>query len=821
MKKRIFICFLILIFILAFVPSFAEEYTGSALFGRLTLKIPDSGSTVYAYIPQLRNSEGDFVRSNDLLLSVSDLPDGVNFNPSDNSITVFDNAKSGDMFTITTSAPKYPNIKEKSYTVRLTENMLVNTTFSDLPFMSGWDKKSSSYFKTDGSMLKIDLNRENGSTYILTQSEKALLKSDTLYEFSFDIKTSDAKENEDAENHGEIIGSSAVAYVNNPSYPTWTHITIPFRPEDDAEFIISLVISAEDDTSVLIKNPSLTLSVGTLPASLKATYPQAVNVPFTGSVTVPCSISALDIEGNIVPATIYYDITPKSDTIFIDQSSVSVGAETKAGVYKVHAYAAKYPDVYTDFDLVITASGIINGSFEDKGSDSLWFAPGNGEYSVISEIGNSYASFTPNAEIGVMYNNAYVSFSHSESYVFSADLRRKFSDQSAFVTFIVEDSEDPDNLQLCAYFEIDTTWKSYKAVFTPESDLSGRFIVAVNVPDNFDEQTIYLDNIFVEPAVIRADNVKISGSPTRGHTLKGSFDFVNNFDGESASVTNWALSSAANGEYKTLSNSNVDELEVTEDMEGKYLRFEVTPISLTAGIVGETVYSATLKIPKRVSHSGSASRPSDNDEDEPIAPPQPPRDNISFISPIALEKYIGSNIFTDCENHWAKDYINAFCSAGIASGYSKELFMPDKNITRAELCALMMRSLSLEPGSYSGAFEDVSLESWYAGIIQTMQNCGIVKGTGEKLFSPNAPITREQLTVIIMRAYNLLSSDVPSVGAEFSDIDEISPYASEYVKSAYALGIVNGENGFFLPTKNATRAEAVVMLSRFLSVAKK
>lgn len=126
-------------------------------------------------------------------------------------------------------------------------------------------------------------------------------------------------------------------------------------------------------------------------------------------------------------------------------------------------------------------------------------------------------------------------------------------------------------------------------------------------------------------------------------------------------------------------------------------------------------------------------------------------------------------MFSDCENHWANDTINSVYDARIISGYSENLFKPDKNITRAEFCAFLMRSLSLEEGVYSGEYADVSPQSWYAGVIQTMLNCGIVKGVGNENFAPNAPVTREQITVMIMRAYSIIKPDMPKGVLAFSD----------------------------------------------------
>lgn len=821
MAKRILIFIFIFLFIFTLLPVYAADYTGSVLLGRLSLFIPETGYLSYTYTPCLIDREGTYIPSSDIFLGVSELPDGVNFDPVSNTVTVFDNAKAGTMFTFTISVKDlYPDIKDKSYTVRLTDNLIVNSTFLDMPYMSGWDKKNSSPFKTDASVIKFESGEDGGFTYILTQEDKIPLEADTLYEFSCEIKTdSESKPNYSPKVYSEIIGQSAVSYIENPYYPSWSKLTFAFRPSEKDEYIFSIAaVPGDDPISVYIKNPKLRKASGTPPAALCASVPQAINIPAMDFVTIPFDIWATDIEGNQVPASIGFDVYPETDSITINENSITVLSSASPGVYTVRAYALKYPDITYKFLLNLNSSGVIaNGDFEGEGSENLWFAPGNGEYEVIKDSKNSYASFTPNDEIGVMYNNAYVSFNQSQSYVFSADLKRKFSDKSAFVTFIVEDSQDPDNLQLCAYFEISTSWENYKAVFTPEADLSGRFIVAVNVPEGFNEQTIYLDNISVVPAAISAKNVRITGTPLRGRTVKGSFDFVNNFDGESASITNWILADTLEGEFKTLSCSNVNELEITEDMEGKYLIFEVTPISLTAGIVGDTVRSQPLKIPKKTSGNSNGSHSSSTDFKESEEKKER-KDSPAFINPVILSDKEAVNEFSDLKGHWAEDEISLLYSAGLIAGYKDNTFMPEREITRAEFCAFLMRSLGLEEGIYSGKYSDVAPESWYAGIIQTMQNCGLISGIEENLFLPNSPITRQQAVTIIMRAYALIKGSIPGGKNDFQDCYGLPDYSKEYVNSAAVLGIVKGDfDGNFLPNRFSTRAEALVLISRFLN----
>ncbi len=55
-------------------------------------------------------------------------------------------------------------------------------------------------------------------------------------------------------------------------------------------------------------------------------------------------------------------------------------------------------------------------------------------------------------------------------------------------------------------------------------------------------------------------------------------------------------------------------------------------------------------------------------------------------------------MFKDIENHWAKDDIQAAADAGIAKGYDDGTFKPDKPVTRAEVTAMIMRALRAVKG---------------------------------------------------------------------------------------------------------------------------
>ncbi|MDO5478674.1 MAG: S-layer homology domain-containing protein [Clostridia bacterium] len=824
MKARFLSCLMAAIMILSFVvPVYSSElYPDIILKGHTSLLIPETDKTEYQFTVCYVSADGTFIPTDEASVDVSELPDGVNFDVGTGVATVFDYAEEGDSFTVTVTPPSsQPKLHIKKYTVTLGYNLLINGDFTSLPEGSGWDGQNSSSFTLKNAVLSFDLNESGSATYLLMQENKIPLEKDTLYECSFDIRTfTTDKPYEDPSIHSEAIGESAVVYLTNPHYPEWTTVQVPLRVTENDDFIFTLAITPEDaPIHVSVKNISLKKSVSH-PTSIKLLLPQSFSIPKTDFITTPLDIFVLDQEGNPTIADIIYEPLSSSSDVTVEEETITIKSSAAPGEYSFKAYLKRYPEISEVFTIRITDSGIDNGNFESDQSSESWIASGMGEYSIIEDNSNSYAAFAPGSDVGVMYNNAYVSFKAQQSYVFKADLKTKFSDISVFVTFIIEDKDNPENLILCAYFEPDTSWTSYKAVFTPEEDINGRFIVATNIPDGSDEQVLYLDNIEVVSATIAAEHVKIKGNPARGNTLTGSFDFINNFDGESASITNWALSPSADGPYTTLSYSNMSEIEVTEDMEGKYLRFEVTPISLTAGIFGETVYSKPLKIQKK--------RPNvtyeDPEDEKPSLPEEekPPRkDRKEYISPIKIpSEPITEHYFTDMHGHWAENAAHILAAAGVVEGYSTGSFAPDKLVTRAEFCAFLMRSLGLEEGIYSGRFSDVSPQSWYAGVVQTIYNCSLISGISENEFAPNAPITREQLITILMRSYNLIKGDsyVVATTLPFSDSEKISPYALTSITKAYSLGLITDTVPSLRPDEPATRAETITYLTGFLSL---
>jgi subtilisin family serine protease len=177
--------------------------------------------------------------------------------------------------------------------------------------------------------------------------------------------------------------------------------------------------------------------------------------------------------------------------------------------------------------------------------------------------------------------------------------------------------------------------------------------------------------------------------------------------------------------------------------------------------------------------------------------------------------------FEDVKGHWAKADIELMASKHIAKGTSEDNFSPNANITRAEFAALLVRATGVSKTS-DKTFADVSKSAWYADAVNKAYAAGIIAGLDDAHFAPNETVTREQMALMVMKAYehqtgNPLSNINITQEVKFSDEGSVSAWARTFVRLADAKGLMSGRtNGAFDPSQNATRAEAISVIKRLL-----
>ncbi|MEI7025164.1 S-layer homology domain-containing protein, partial [Paenibacillus sp. y28] len=176
--------------------------------------------------------------------------------------------------------------------------------------------------------------------------------------------------------------------------------------------------------------------------------------------------------------------------------------------------------------------------------------------------------------------------------------------------------------------------------------------------------------------------------------------------------------------------------------------------------------------------------------------------------------------FTDVTSHWAKEAVNNMGSRLVIHGTGDGVFSPDREITRAEFAAIMVRGLGLKLEDGSAVFSDVQVSDWYSSAIHTAYAYGLINGYEDGTFRPNDKITREQAMVILAKAMTvtgLAANAAANVLHSFSDAAEASDWAASGITESVGAGIVSGRAGGELaPQAYITRAEVAAMVERLL-----
>jgi hypothetical protein len=181
--------------------------------------------------------------------------------------------------------------------------------------------------------------------------------------------------------------------------------------------------------------------------------------------------------------------------------------------------------------------------------------------------------------------------------------------------------------------------------------------------------------------------------------------------------------------------------------------------------------------------------------------------------------------FSDVQaSYWAYDAISNLSRLDYITGYPDGSFKPDGTITRAEFVSILTRALKLQ--AYSPpvpGFTDVSSSDWFYSSVESSVHAGIASGNGSGSFSPNEPVTREEMATILVNALSKQDEAKASMSARtlFADDTSISSWARGFVVMAVNEGLIRGyPDNTFRPQGDATRAEACSMISSFLSIQK-
>jgi hypothetical protein len=187
-------------------------------------------------------------------------------------------------------------------------------------------------------------------------------------------------------------------------------------------------------------------------------------------------------------------------------------------------------------------------------------------------------------------------------------------------------------------------------------------------------------------------------------------------------------------------------------------------------------------------------------------------ENIYTIQDTGAVKVSDSTIlFSDINDHWAKEWIKNAVNLGFVSGYEDGTFKPDRTITRAEFSTMLNKAMQIEITEKLN-FSDVSSKDWFYKEVQKSLAAGFFSGYEDNTFKPNNPIKREEAAKVVAGA--ITTGNIDGEGASFlNDYNTIQEWAKEGVNTVYNKGYILGyPDKTYQPSKALTRSEAVKII---------
>jgi hypothetical protein len=170
------------------------------------------------------------------------------------------------------------------------------------------------------------------------------------------------------------------------------------------------------------------------------------------------------------------------------------------------------------------------------------------------------------------------------------------------------------------------------------------------------------------------------------------------------------------------------------------------------------------------------------------------------------------------ERHWAAEAIASLSAKHIIQGFTDVEFAPGQPVTRAQFVAMLVRALRLE-ANHTVEFVDVSHDAWHFTAIAAAVQAGLVNGVGKNRFAPDDVLTREQMVVMLVRAYEWKTGqEIANNQMTFADHEQINDWAVESIVKAAGIGLIKGTGDYrFSPASMATRAESAQAIFNFLT----
>lgn len=167
-------------------------------------------------------------------------------------------------------------------------------------------------------------------------------------------------------------------------------------------------------------------------------------------------------------------------------------------------------------------------------------------------------------------------------------------------------------------------------------------------------------------------------------------------------------------------------------------------------------------------------------------------------------------------DRWSYPYVKDSFHRGLVNGTAETTFSPKRELTRWEAATIISRMMKLDPAvAPASPFTDISdLPEERQAEINAVFAEGYVTGKTATKFNPREKISRAHFALMLNRVYEKVNGDYPvDEYASYTDYGQHTAETKEAITMLDELGIVEGYNGKFNPSKFTSREETAKMIS--------
>ncbi len=170
--------------------------------------------------------------------------------------------------------------------------------------------------------------------------------------------------------------------------------------------------------------------------------------------------------------------------------------------------------------------------------------------------------------------------------------------------------------------------------------------------------------------------------------------------------------------------------------------------------------------------------------------------------------------FSDMPYNWTTEALQRAVENGLLNGSDGKI-MPDDEITRAQMAAIIVRAFGAQKEADISQFPDVSSDKWYYSEFAKAVNMNAFSGTDDGKLNPDNFITFQECFTVVTRVFGLPDSEVTCLDV-FTDSADVAEWAKPYMSAVVGNGYWEGVDNLLKPNAYITRSEFAVLMDNLV-----